>query len=101
MLVVLDTNIIVSALLLPKSQPARLVALWLEGKFTLLTAELQIDELMQVTRYPKVRDRINPALTGRLINEMRDLATIVDDYPLLIFLQTLTTIICLQLVVAG
>lgn len=81
MLVVLDTNIIISALLLPKSQPARIVALWLEGKFTLLTAALQIDELMRVTRYQKVRDRINPALTGRLINEMRDLATIVDYLP--------------------
>jgi putative PIN family toxin of toxin-antitoxin system len=81
MRVVLDTNIIVSALLLPRSQPARIVTLWREGKFTLLTAEPQIEELMRVTRYPKIRDKINPASTGRLINEMRDLATIVDYLP--------------------
>ena len=81
MLVVLDTNIIVSALLLSKSKPAMIVTLWREGRFTLLTAEEQIDELMRVTRYPKIRDKINLASTGRLINEMRDLATIVDYLP--------------------
>jgi len=78
MLVVLDTNIIISALLLPSSQPARIVTLWREGRFTLLTAEPQIDELMRVTRYQKIRDKINPASTGRLINELRDLTTMVD-----------------------
>lgn len=81
MLVVLDTNIIVSALLLPRSQPARIVTLWREGRFTLLTAEPQIEELMRVTRYQKIRDKINPASTGRLINEMRDLTTLVDYLP--------------------
>ena len=81
MLVVLDTNIIISALLLPSSQPARIVTLWREGRFTLLTAEPQIDELMRVTRYQKIRDKINPASTGRLINELRDLTTMVDYLP--------------------
>jgi putative PIN family toxin of toxin-antitoxin system len=81
MRVVVDTNIIVSALLLPKSQPARIVDLWQEGRFTLLTAKQQIEEIMSVTRYPKIRDRINPTLTGRLINELRDLATLVDNLP--------------------
>ena len=82
MLVVLDTNIIISALLLPSSQPARIVTLWREGRFTLLTAEPQIDELMRVTRYQKIRDKINPASTGRLINELRDLTTMVDYLPI-------------------
>lgn len=54
MLVVLDTNILISALLLPNSQPAKLVTLWRESKFTLLTAKEQIDELMRVTRYQKI-----------------------------------------------
>lgn len=64
MLVVLDTNIIISALLLPSSQPARIVTLWREG-----TAEPQIDELMRVTRYPKIRDKINPASTAGLLTK--------------------------------
>ncbi len=38
MLVVLDTNILISALLVETSQPARLIELWRDGRFTLLTA---------------------------------------------------------------
>jgi len=81
MLVVLDTNIIISAMLLPNSQPAKVIARWREGKFKLVTSAPQVDELMRVTRYPKVRDRLNSVLTGRLINEMRDIAVMVDDLP--------------------
>ncbi len=81
MLVVLDTNIFISALLVPSSLPAKLVTLWYRGKFTLLTSTIQVDELMRVSRYPKIRGRTNPAATGRLINEIRDLATIVDNLP--------------------
>lgn len=44
----------------------------------MLTAGLQLDELARVTRYPKLRRRLNAALAGRLVNELRDLATIVD-----------------------
>ena len=81
MLAVIDTNIIISALLLPTSQPAKIINVWRSGNFTLLTAAPQIEELMRVSRYPKIRDRLNPALTGRLINEMRDLATMIDYLP--------------------
>jgi uncharacterized protein len=81
MLVVLDTNILISALLVQTSQPARLIESWRNGRFTLLTAVPQLEELIRVTRYPKIRDRLNPALAGRLINELRGLASIVDDLP--------------------
>lgn len=81
MLVVLDTNIIISALLMPASQPAKIITHWQNGKFTLLTAEPQIEELMRVTRYPKIRERISPSLTGRLINELRNLSVTVDYLP--------------------
>lgn len=60
------------------SGPAELLTLWRNGRFTLLTAGLQLDELARVTRYPKLRRRLNAALAGRLVNELRDLATIVD-----------------------
>lgn len=81
MRVVLDTNVLVSALLIQASRPAALLAHWREGKFDLLTAAPQLDELMRVTRYPKLRERIPPALAGRLINEIRDLAVLVRDLP--------------------
>lgn len=77
MLVVIDTNVLVSALLSPTSAAAHLVSLWQQGRFTLLSTPEQLDELNRVTRYPKLRARLNPALAGRLINEIRNLATLV------------------------
>jgi putative PIN family toxin of toxin-antitoxin system len=39
---------------------------------------------MRVTRYPKIRERLAPALAGRLINEMREIAVLVKDLPVVI-----------------
>jgi putative PIN family toxin of toxin-antitoxin system len=79
---VVDTNILISALLAETSLPAHLVALWREGRFALLTSADQLDELMRVTRYPKIRERLSPALAGRLINEIRDLAVLLKALPI-------------------
>jgi putative PIN family toxin of toxin-antitoxin system len=78
---VIDTNILISALLAGTSLPAHLIVLWREGRFDLLTSADQLDELMRVTRYPKIRERLAPALAGRLINELRDIAVVVKNAP--------------------
>ena len=78
MRLVIDTNILVSALLSERSLPAHLVTLWRDGRFDLLTSNPQLDELMRVTRYPKIKARIASALAGRLINELRALAVMLD-----------------------
>lgn len=67
MRLVIDTNILVSALLSGTSLSAHLVEMWRQGQFDLLTSTEQLDELMRVTRYPKIRERLAPALAGRLI----------------------------------
>ena len=36
---------------------------------------------MRVTRYPRIRERLEPAPAGRLINELRDLAILVKSLP--------------------
>ena len=81
MRLVIDTNILVSALLAGTSLPAHLIDLWREGRFDLLTSAEQLDELMRVTRYPKIRERLTPALAGRLINELREIAVVVQNLP--------------------
>lgn len=81
MRLVIDTNILVSALLVGTSLPAHLIMLWREGRFDLLTSAEQLDELMRVTRYPKIRERLAPALAGRLINELREVAVVVKNLP--------------------
>ena len=81
MRLVIDTNILVSALLAATSLPAQLVVLWRADRFDLLTAVEQLDELMRVTRYPKIRERLAPAIAGRLVNDLRALACMVDKLP--------------------
>lgn len=78
MRLVIDTNILISGLLVGTSLPAHLITLWREGRFDLLTSAGQLDELMRVTRYPKIRERLTPALAGRLINELRDVAVLIE-----------------------
>lgn len=81
MRLVVDTNILVSALLAATSLPAHLVVLWRVGRFDLLTTAEQLDELMRVTRYPKIRERLAPAIAGRLVNDLRALAITLDKLP--------------------
>lgn len=63
------------------SPSAQLLALWRSRKFDLLTSAEQIDEIARVTRYPKVRARIPPALAGRMVNRLRDVALMVKKLP--------------------
>jgi putative PIN family toxin of toxin-antitoxin system len=78
---VIDTNVLISALLAGTSLPAHLIVLWREGRFDLLTSADQLDELTRVTRYPKIQERLTPALAGRLINDIRDLAVLLTALP--------------------
>jgi putative PIN family toxin of toxin-antitoxin system len=78
---VIDTNVLISALLAGTSLPAHLIVLWREGWFDLLTSADQLDEMTRVTRYPKIRERLAPALAGRLINELRDTAVVLSALP--------------------
>ena len=78
---VIDTNILVSALLREGSLPAELLLHWRRGRFDLLTSPVQLDEFARVTRYPRLRERLSPALAGRLVNELRQLAVVVEKLP--------------------
>jgi hypothetical protein len=79
--VVLDTNVLISALLVESSPLGQLITHWRQGRSTLLTAAPQLDELMRVTRYPKIHARLKPALAGRFINDLREVAVVVEMLP--------------------
>lgn len=55
--------------------------LWRNRAFELVTSAEQIGEVSRVTRYPKIRARLAPALAGRLVNQLRDLAIVVQQLP--------------------
>jgi predicted nucleic acid-binding protein len=47
---VVDTNILISALLSDTSLPSHLITLWRAGLFDLMTSAEQLDEVTRVTR---------------------------------------------------
>ena len=81
MRLVLDTNVLLSALMSPASPSAEILSLWRDRKVDVLTAVGQIDEIARVTRYPRIRARLHPALAGRLVNRLRDVAIVVGKLP--------------------
>lgn len=55
MRIVLDTNVLVSAILSPHGKPARILRLVLEGKAVLILSRSVLAETERVLRYPKLR----------------------------------------------
>jgi putative PIN family toxin of toxin-antitoxin system len=82
MRVVLDTNILISALLIQVGHPAAIYRAWQEGAFVLLICAEQLDELRATLRKPTIAARIKPYHAGRLVNQLKDLAEIVGPRPL-------------------
>ena len=60
MRVVLDTNLLLSALISSGSVPAQVYRAWEDGVFDLLTSEWQLEELRRASRYLKLRRYIKP-----------------------------------------
>ena len=55
MKVVIDTNILVSGLMFPKSIPGRIIAAWSEAQFDVVSSHEQLAEIGRVLAYPKIR----------------------------------------------
>lgn len=58
MKVVLDTNVLVSGLMLPDSVPGRIVAAWRNAQFELAMSEPLLDEIGRVLSYPRIQGRL-------------------------------------------
>ena len=81
MRVVLDTNILVSALSAPAGNPAMIYNAWEQGKFTLLTCTEHLDEVRATLQKPRIANLIKPYQAGRLVNQIRKLAEDVGQLP--------------------
>lgn len=79
MRVVLDPNVLISALLSPAGAPARLLMRWLAGDFELVVSERLLAELARALAYPKLRARISVAEAERFGSHLRRLATVASD----------------------
>lgn len=81
MRLVLDTNVLLSALMSSDSPSAEILTFWRNRKISVLTAAEQIAEIARVTRYPRIRARLVPALAGRLVSRLRDVAIVIENLP--------------------
>jgi putative PIN family toxin of toxin-antitoxin system len=71
MRVVLDTNVLFSALISPHGVSNHIYRSWRAGRFELVTSATQLDEIRRASRYPKFKSVLQPARVGALINNMR------------------------------
>ncbi len=81
MRVILDTNILISALLVQSGPPGNIYRAWSEGAYSLLKCQTQLDELRHVLARPAMLERIRPHRAGRLVNDLKNLAILVDPLP--------------------
>jgi uncharacterized protein len=81
MRVVLDTNLLISALMSQSSPPAQLVDAWLAGRFTLVSSREQLAEFRRASRYPHVAPYIAAPEAGTLVNAIRALAVLPERLP--------------------
>jgi hypothetical protein len=81
MRVVLDSNLIISALITGAGVPAQVLEAWRRGRFELVLSEEQLEELRRVTRYARLRPLISAQAAGVLINELRAHAQMLADLP--------------------
>ena len=81
MRVILDTNVLIAALIAPNGSPHQLFEAFLADRFTLTTGTMQIEEFSRVTRYPAIRNRIHPVQAGRMLNAIRALAINIENPP--------------------
>lgn len=79
MRVILDSNVLLGALISPYGYPDLIYRAWRARRFELVTSSLQLEELRRASRYPRLR-RILPAhRIGTMIKNMQ--RAIVLDLP--------------------
>jgi len=79
--VVLDTNILIAALLTRGTPPDKLYEAWRDARFELASCERQLEEINRVSRRPFFKQRFAPGVAGRMVNEIRALARLCDPLP--------------------
>lgn len=71
MRVVLDTNILFSALISPHGPPDAIYRAWRASRFELVTSQLQLEEIRRASRYPKLKTVLQPARVGTMVNNLQ------------------------------
>jgi putative PIN family toxin of toxin-antitoxin system len=81
MRVVLDTGILIAALITASTPPDQVYQAWRKKRFTLITSVWQLGEFHRASRYERVKRFLRPAEAGNLVNGLKHHATVLKDLP--------------------
>lgn len=71
MRVIVDTNVLLGALISPVGPPNAIYRAWRAARFELATATAQIDELRRVSRYPKLKSILPAHRVGAMVKYLQ------------------------------
>ena len=71
MRVILDTNVLLGALISPYGPPEAIYRAWRLDRFELVTSTVQLDEIRRVSRYPKLKPILPAHRIGTMVNNMQ------------------------------
>lgn len=80
MRVVLDTNVLLSALISPHGAPDTIYRAWRAGRFEIVTSNAQLDEIRRASRYPKFQAVLQPFRVGAMVNNLQR-AIVLEQLP--------------------
>jgi putative PIN family toxin of toxin-antitoxin system len=80
MRVILDSNVLFSALISPHSPPHRVFQAWRQGVYDLVTCKEQIEEIRRASRYQKFKAILQPHEVGLMLNNMKS-ALVIENLP--------------------
>ena len=80
MRVILDTNVLLGALISPHGPPDVIFRSWRAARFELVTSLAQLEELRRASRYPKLKAILPAHRVGTMVNNMQR-AIVLDVLP--------------------
>jgi putative PIN family toxin of toxin-antitoxin system len=81
MRVVLDTGILIAALITADTPPDQAYQAWRKKRFTLVTSMWQLGEFRRASRYERVKKFLKPTEAGNLVNGLMRHATVLKELP--------------------
>lgn len=80
--VILDTNVLLGALISPYGSPDAIYRAWRAARFELVTSTVQLDEVRRASRYSKLKAILPAHRVGTMVNHMRH-AVVLESLPAL------------------
>jgi len=98
---VIDTNVLIAALIRKNTVPYFLYKAWRDGVCELITSQEQLNELERVMGYPKLRRYFSAQEAHEMLMGVATYATCVVDLPIVTFSPDLDDNIILATAIAG